>query len=254
MRRLEGKIALIAGGAGGIGTETCKRLASEGAKVYAGDIDEKGVAAAVKAVTDGGGTAVGGVLDLRDPSCIKSAFADARGKLGAIDLLHCNGAMTGEPMLADVNALDISLETWDLTLKVDLTGYLICTKEALPDMIARKHGAIVYMSSGASYVPEDVRVAYGVAKAGVNALMRHVVHVWGKQGIRANAIAPGLVLTPATKDLPRELLDRLLKDVRSTRHGDPKDIAAMVATLFSDDGMWINGQTIAVDGGLTVRQ
>jgi NAD(P)-dependent dehydrogenase (short-subunit alcohol dehydrogenase family) len=254
MRGLDGKVALIAGGAGGIGTATCLRLASEGAKIFVGDIDQNGVAEVVKKITAAGGQAEGAVLDLGDEASIKAAFTAARKRFGAIDLLHCNGAMLGEPMLADVNVLDISLETWNLTLKIDLTGYLICTKEALPDMIAKKRGSIVYTSSGASYVPEDVRVAYGVAKAGINALMRHVAHNWGRQGVRANSIAPGLVLTGATRGLPKELLERLLLNVRSTRHGSPEDIAAMVAMLFSDDGEWINGQTYAVDGGLTVRQ
>jgi NAD(P)-dependent dehydrogenase (short-subunit alcohol dehydrogenase family) len=254
MRRLDGKVVLVAGGAGGIGTATCLRLASEGAKICVGDIDQAGVAEVVKKVTVAGGEIEGTTLDLASPASIKAAFEAARRRFGTIDLLHCNGAMTGKPMLADKNALDIDLATWELTLKIDLTGFLICTQQALPDMIARKQGAIVYTSSGASWVPEDVRVAYGVAKAGVNALMRHVAHTWGKSGVRANVVAPGLVLSPATRGLGQDLLERLLANNRSTRHGEPEDIAAMVAMLFSDDGAWINGQTLAVDGGLTLRQ
>lgn len=254
MPRLEGSVVMVAGGAGGIGTASCIRLAAEGAKVFVGDIDEAGVADVVKKVTAAGGEIEGTRLDLGDEASIKAAFALARRRFGSIDLLHCNGAMTRAPMLRDTSALDIALETWNLTLKVDLTGYLICTKEALPDMIAKKRGAIVYMSSGAVYTPENVRVAYGVAKAGVNVLMRHVAHVWGKQGIRANAITPGPVLTPAITGLGEEMLNKLLEIGRSPRLGVPEDIAAMVAMLMSDDAGWVNGQTIAIDGGLSLRQ
>jgi len=254
MRRLDGRVVMVAGGAGGIGTASCIRLAAEGAKVCVGDVDEAGVADVVKKVTAAGGDIEGTRLDLGDESSIRAAFAVARRRFGPIDLLQCNGAMTRAPMLRDTSALDITLETWNLTLKVDLTGYLICTKEALPDMIAKKQGAIVYISSGAVYTPENVRVAYGAAKAGVNVLMRHVAHVWGKQGIRANAITPGPVMTPATAGLGEEMLNRLLELGRSPRLGVPEDIAAMVAMLLSDDAAWVNGQTIAIDGGLSLRQ
>jgi NAD(P)-dependent dehydrogenase (short-subunit alcohol dehydrogenase family) len=254
MQRLKGSVVMVAGGGGAIGTASCIRLAAEGAKVCVGDIDERSIADVIDKVTAIGGEIEGTRLDLGDEASIRAAFAAARRRFGAIDLLQCNGAMTGAPMLHDTSALDISLDTWNLTLKVDLTGYLICTKEALPDMIAKKQGAIVYISSGAVYTPENVRVAYGVAKAGVNVLMRHVAHVWGKQGIRANAITPGPVLTPPTAALGKEMLDKLLELGRSPRLGVPEDIAAMVAMLLSQDAAWVNGQTIAVDGGLSLRQ
>ena len=160
------------------------------------------------------------------------------------------GQNFGATMEDDVDALNISLEMWNRTLNVDLTGYLICTKEALPDMIKKQKGSIVYTVSGAIYHPEDVRVAYSVAKAGVTSLMRHVAHKWGKQGIRANAIAPGLILTPATRmHLTQEMRDQVLTTTRSTRLGEPKDIAAFVAMLFSDDGEWVTGKIYVVDGG-----
>ena len=254
MRRLEGKVVMVAGGAGGIGTASCVRLAAEGAKVCVGDIDEGSLADVIAKVTATGGEIEATRLDLGDEASIRAAFAAARRRFGPIDLLQCNGAMTGAPMLGDTSALEISLDTWNLTLQVDLTGYLICTKEALPDMIAKKQGAIVYISSGAVYTPENVRVAYGAAKAGVNVLMRHVAHVWGKQGIRANAIAPGPVLTPPTAALGKEMLDKLLQLGRSPRLGEPEDVAAMVAMLMSQDAEWVNGQTIAIDGGLSLRQ
>ena len=97
-------------------------------------------------------------------------------------------------------------------------------------------------------------MSYAVSKSGINALMRHVASRWGKEGIRANAIAPGVVITEATSTgIPDDMKQMILAMSRSTRLGEPKDIAAMVAMLFSDDGEWINGQVVSVDGGVILR-
>jgi len=121
-------------------------------------------------------------------------------------------------------------------------------------LLKRGGGAIVYTSSGAAYVGEPERVSYAVSKSGINALMRHVASRWGKDGIRSNAIAPGLVLTDGSRaSMDAEAQERMLALGRSTRLGTPDDIASMVALLFSDDGEWVNGQVISVDGGITMR-
>ena len=113
---------------------------------------------------------------------------------------------------------------------------------------------MIYTSSGAAYVGEPVRLAYAVSKSGINALMRHVASAWGKQGIRSNAIAPGLVMTDnALANMPKDRQDEMLAIGRSVRLGSPADIASTVAMLMSDDGEWINGQVISVDGGITMR-
>jgi NAD(P)-dependent dehydrogenase (short-subunit alcohol dehydrogenase family) len=97
-------------------------------------------------------------------------------------------------------------------------------------------------------------VSYGISKSGILALMRHVASRWGRDNIRANAIAPGFVLTERMRDsIPKEFLDHALAANRSTRHGQPDDIAAMVALLMSEDGAWINGQALSIDGGSTLR-
>jgi NAD(P)-dependent dehydrogenase (short-subunit alcohol dehydrogenase family) len=121
-------------------------------------------------------------------------------------------------------------------------------------MLKREGGAIVYTSSAASFVGEPARPAYASAKSGVNALMRHVASKYGKQRIRSNAIAPGLVVSDQMSDvIPKDMQERTLKGTRSWRLGHPGDIAAMVAFLLSDDGEWVNGQVISVDGGVTLR-
>ena len=136
----------------------------------------------------------------------------------------------------------------------NLRGQLLCTRHAIPEIRKRGGGAIVYTSSGAAYAGEPERVSYAISKSGINALMRHVASRWGKEGIRSNAIAPGVVLTEnAGANIPEEMRNWMLGLGRSPRLGRPEDIAAMVALLFSDDGEWINGQVVSVDGGVTLR-
>ncbi len=120
-------------------------------------------------------------------------------------------------------------------------------------MLAGGGGAFVYMSSNASFVGEPERIAYAISKAGVNALTRHVASGWGKQGIRANAIAPGMIATAPVLALSDEFRANKLATNRSTRLGEPKDIAAMVAMLLSDDGAFIQGQVFSIDGGSLLR-
>jgi NAD(P)-dependent dehydrogenase (short-subunit alcohol dehydrogenase family) len=121
-------------------------------------------------------------------------------------------------------------------------------------MLERGGGAIVYTSSGAAFIGEAERPSYAMAKAGIHALMRHVASRWGKAGIRANVVAPGFVLTENNlKTMPEQLKVLALGKTRSTRTGKPEDIAAMACLLLSDDGEWINGQVISVDGGATMR-
>jgi NAD(P)-dependent dehydrogenase (short-subunit alcohol dehydrogenase family) len=124
----------------------------------------------------------------------------------------------------------------------------------LPVLLERGGGSLVYTSSAAAFIGEPERPAYAVAKAGINAIVRHVASKWGKQGIRANAIAPGLVLTDKIQQaLDPKFRDMALRGSKSPRLGRPEDIAAMVAFLMSDDGEWINGQVLSVDGGATMR-
>ena len=117
----------------------------------------------------------------------------------------------------------------------------------------RDGGAIVYTASAAAFIGEPQRPAYAVAKSGLTALTRHVARRWGKQGIRANAVAPGLVMTPAVRTGAGSFADHAIANVPHTRLGEPADIAAAVAFLLSDDGEWVNGQVLSVDGGATMR-
>jgi NAD(P)-dependent dehydrogenase (short-subunit alcohol dehydrogenase family) len=255
MRGLQGRTVLLVGGTGGIGSATALRLGAEGANVVVGARNEEQVAQVVAAVTEAGGRAEAVRLDIADRSSIAAAIAHAVGVFGALDAVHLNAAEMSPDVIAnDTDARTIDLAVFDRTVEVNLRGYLVCTQLALPALLDGDGGAVVYTSSAAAFVGEAERPAYAMTKSAVHALARHVASRWGKEGIRANAIAPGPVPSAAVLPyLDAAMIEGMTAAVRSPRIGKPEDIAALVAFLISDDGEWINGQVISVDGGMTLR-
>ena len=252
MRGLEKKAILVAGAGGGIGAAVAERLASEGARVMVGDLFIEGAERCAERIRAAGGDAVAVAYDQADEASIKALIDAAVARFGRLDAVLANAADMAAIMV-DGDAVSCPLDIFDRTVQVDMRGYFLIARHALPHLVASQ-GAIAFTSSASSVIGEPERVAYGMAKAGVNALMRHIASRWGKQGVRANAILPGFVYTEKTRDhLPEEFRRHAVAGTRSTRLGEPEDIAAMVAMLFSDDGQWINGQTLSVDGGATMR-
>ena len=255
MRGLTDKAVLMAGGAGGIGTATSRRLGAEGAQVAVGDLNHEAAKAVASQIEAAGGRAIALALDIGDEDSVAAAVEATVETFGGLDAVHVNAAdLSPETILHDTDAVDIDLAVFDRTVRTGLRGHLICTQRAVPVLLQRGGGAIVYTSSAAAYIGEPERPSYAVAKSGITAIVRHVASKWGKQGIRANAVAPGLVLTETTQEnLDPAFRAMALKNSRSSRLGRPDDIAAMVAFLMSTDGEWINGQVMSVDGGATMR-
>ncbi|SEP26581.1 SDR family NAD(P)-dependent oxidoreductase [Trujillonella endophytica] len=253
MRRLEGKGVLVAGG-GGIGGALAARFASEGAGVVLGDLDLAAAQVVVDRIVADGGRAVAVHLDGADEDSIASAVATTVSAYGGLDGLHVNFASFVDS--ADgVGVVDLPLEVFDEAVRVNQRGHLLCTKLALPPMIERGGGSIVYTSSAAAYLGETTRLPYAMSKAAGLALMRHVASRYGRNGVRANAIAPGLIVHPrALAELPPEFVQNAVKRTWiKSRLGAPEDVAATAAHLMSDDGAYITGQVISVDGGATRR-
>jgi NAD(P)-dependent dehydrogenase (short-subunit alcohol dehydrogenase family) len=255
MRGLKDKVAVVAGGAGGIGTATSRRLGEEGVAVVVADLNADAAAAVAAQIADAGGTAVAVGVDISDEASVAAMVALAVDTYGGVDILHANAAdLSAGTLGRDTNALDIDLDAFDRTLAVNLRGHLLCTRAALPEILKRGGGALVYTSSGAAFMGEPERPSYAVSKSGINALVRHVASKWGRKHVRANAVAPGLVLTEGPRSvLSEDFMKLALRGTRSWRLGEPEDIAAMVAFLASSDGEWINGQILSVDGGASLR-
>ena len=255
MRGLTDKVVVVAGGGSGIGAATAVRLAEEGARVVVGDLAADNADAVAVGIRDTGGRAVAVPFDISVDDSVAALMTAAVDEFGGVDLLHANAAdMTEAAILSDTDAVDVDLAVFDRTIAVNLRGFLLCTRHAIPRMLERGGGAIVYTSSATAHVGEPARPSYGISKSGINALMRHVSARWGRDGIRANCVAPGMVLSKTLLEhSDAEFRDFALSLGRVDRLGEPEDIAAAVAFLMSDDAGWITAQVISVDGGSTAR-
>jgi NAD(P)-dependent dehydrogenase (short-subunit alcohol dehydrogenase family) len=255
MKRLEGKVILVAGG-GGIGNMLVRRYASEGAHVVLGDNHLDRGTAVAQQVSEAGGSAVAAFLDGTQEDSIAGAVALAKERFGGLDGLHANFAVLKATM-ADSDAVDIPLDVYDTTMNVNARGFLLCTRHAIPAMLPRGGGSVVYTSSLSGNLGEPVRVAYAMSKAAVHALMRHVAVKFGPQGVRANVIMPGMVRHEGWQYIPADIAKNLEAQGVSTaqikRIGTAEEIAALGALLMSDEGSYISGQVLAVDGGTTMR-
>jgi len=251
VRGLSGKVGIVAGGGRGIGAATAKRLASEGAAVVIGDLMGDWAREVADAIKASGGKAIG--VDLDGTSAVSQAaiVAAAKEEFGWLDFYHSNLAGGTE---GDIDALNCPVEVLEKSFAINTKSHFLATQAALPAIIERGGGAMIYTSSGAASGGAPWQVAYPMTKNAIHALARHVAAKYGKQGIRANVICPGLVLTEAVKQhLTDEYVERGLKAIPHTRLGQPEDIAAAVTFLASEDGAWVNGQVWHVNGGAQMR-
>ena len=255
MRGLEGKTIIVASGASGIGAATARRLAEEGARVLIGDVNEAGLTATVDRLRAAGGVVEAKWFDLADAGSIRELVGTCVERFGAIDGLVNVGAdieIARREMGHDL--LDMDIADWQRTLRVNLIGHALTIGAAIPHLVAAGGGAIVGVSSAAAQGGFADAPAYAVSKAGLNALARHVARRWGKDNIRCNYIAPGWILSEAALAyLTREKHDEAVAALPLTRLGTPEDTAALIAFLLSDDGAWITGQVVAINGGAAFR-
>jgi NAD(P)-dependent dehydrogenase (short-subunit alcohol dehydrogenase family) len=256
MRGLDGKTFIIAGGATGIGASTAKRLASEGASVAVGDINIAGAKATVEKITTSGGGAIAVEFDLADEESIRYLVEATLSEFGAVHGLDNVGADLSEHNLGrDTTVLDTDFDVWHRTLDVNLLGYVRSIRAVLPHLLERGGGSIVNTSSGGSLGTDPMHVAYNSSKAAVNQLTRHVANNYGKQGIRSNAVMPGLVMGEIQeRQNDQQMQQGFLMAANTTRLGKPSDLAAVTAFLLSDEAEWINGQTWYIGGASHMRQ
>jgi NAD(P)-dependent dehydrogenase (short-subunit alcohol dehydrogenase family) len=254
MSRLAGKVAIVTGGAGGIGAATAHELAREGAAVAVVDIDEAKAAEVADEIRRTGARAIALGGDLAEEHTARHVVQSTVAEFGRIDVLHNNAALTASSFLSrDTTVSEMSLDVWQRSLEVNLGSQLLMCKHAVPQM-RKNGGSIINMSSGAALSGDRTRLAYGVSKSGVHALTMYVATSEGKRGVRANTIVPGLILTDAVRaHLSADTIGRLGRATLTPYLGQPKDVADLVVFLASEQSRYITGQMISVDGGMSAH-
>jgi NAD(P)-dependent dehydrogenase (short-subunit alcohol dehydrogenase family) len=256
MGRVEGKVAIVTGAASGIGAATAQLLAEHGARVVVADMNLQRAEAHAAAIRADGHQAIAIEFDLGDESSVASLIEQTVSELGGLDVLHNNAAATMLAAQQDGPVSTASAAVWDATMRINARGTVLAIKHAAPFMIERGGGSIINTSSGAALLGDLGHAAYAASKAAINAITLYAATEYGKQGIRVNAIAPGLILTDATLESghAEHLLPTMLANMLTTRAGVPLDIAHMVLYLASDESGYVTGQVLCVDGGIMAHQ
>jgi len=253
--RLDGKVAVVTGGGGGIGGATVLALAREGASVAIVDIDGARAEEVAHTVDAARGTAFSVSADLSEETEVVATVEATLARYGHLDVLHNNAALTESDFLSrDTRVTDLALDVWEKTMAVNLRSQMLMCKHVVPEMVRQGGGSIINMSSGASLKGDRTRTAYGVSKAGVNTLTMYVAASHGKQGVRVNTVVPGLIITDAVRaHLTERMLAGLGRATLTPYVGQPEDVANLVVFLASDESRYITGQMVVIDGGMTAH-
>jgi 2-hydroxycyclohexanecarboxyl-CoA dehydrogenase len=243
------KVAVVTGGGSGIGLAISERLAADGIAIAVLDLDGGAADRAAKAITGGGGTAIGLAVDVTDRPGLEAAVAEVVERLGAPTILVNNAGLQGFERF-----LKITAEQWDRVIEVNLTGTFNCCQVVLPHMLSAGWGRIVNISSSSAQGGQPMMAHYVSSKAAVIGLTKSLALEFGPKGITVNTIPPGFIDTPMLRDSEAKgLLGGPVEDHEARtpvrRIGQPQDIAAATAFLVSNDASYVTGQVIGVNGG-----
>ncbi len=248
MGRLDGKVAIVTGAGSGIGEATARLMAREGASVVVADLNR----AEAERVAGELDAAVAVEVDVSEEESVVRMIEAAVVSFGGLDVLH-NNATDSSLNAIDTDIVTLDMAVFDRLVAVNLRGQFLGCKHAIPRMLERGGGSIVCTASVDGFVGRGVRAAYGASKAGVVLLTKSVASQYGKRGIRCNAVAPGLTLTPGAVDnATEEYVEAALSNYPMPRLCVPEDVANAVLFLASNDAAYVNAATLMVDGGATV--
>lgn len=248
MKRVENKVALVTGGASGIGLSAATLLAKEGAKVVIADFNIEGAKEVAETLVKEGYEASAVFLDAGDAKTIEAAVEFTVEQYGTITVLFNN--VGGTSLQKDLDVVNIDLDEFDRLVNMNLKSVLLGSRYAIPHMQKAGGGSIINTASMAGFASDQIRTAYGATKAGVVNMTKYIATQYGKDSIRCNAIAPGLILTPAAKNnIPQGMLDIFEKFHALPYHGEADDIGHAVVFLASDESKFMTGQTLQIEGG-----
>lgn len=250
MKRFEDQVAIVTGAASGIGRATALRLAAEGAAVVIADVNMEGAGVVAKSISEGGGRAIALQVDVTDAPGVRAMTEQAVAALGKVDILVSNAGWDRAGPFADTDE-----ELWDRVIAINYRGHLATCHAALPYMRERGGGRIVTVASDAGRVGSSGEVVYSGAKGAVIAFTKGLAREVARYGINVNCVAPGLVDTPLLAGIVEgneKLIAAIVRSIPLRRTGVPEEVAAAICFFASPDAAYITGQTLSVNGGLTM--
>jgi len=243
---LEGKVAVVTGGSRGIGRGICLRLASMGALVYINYVSRAEAAEETRRlILNAGGKAEIICFDVADISAVQSSMKKIIAEAGSIHILVNNAGITRDGLMARMKESD-----WDAVLDTNLKGAFACAKAVSRMMMKNKWGRIVNISSVSGYAGNAGQVNYSAAKAGLNGLTKAMAREYASRNITVNCVAPGYIETEMTELLTEEVQQQIKEEIPLAVFGQVEDIASAVAYFVSENGRYVTGQTLHVNGGM----
>jgi 3-oxoacyl-[acyl-carrier protein] reductase len=242
------KVTVITGSARGIGFALATAFGAAGAKVMVIDLAPEAVEAAVQKLRDLGSQAWGYVGNVTDSAMMEELFARVVAEHGSLDVLINNAGVTRDNLM-----LRMKEEEWQLVMDINLKGSFICTQKAFKHMMKARKGSIVNIASVIGLMGNAGQANYAASKGGMIAFTKSCAKEFASRGVRVNAVAPGFIETEMTASLPADVVAAYAKAIPLAKMGSPLDVAKLCLFLASDESAYITGQTIAVDGGLTMQ-
>jgi len=240
-------VAIVTGGARGIGREIALLLARQGADVAIFDVNEPTLSATTQELEALGRRALGLLVDVTDASAVDEAVAKVLDKLGRIDILVNNAGVTQDGLIVRMDEAQ-----WDRVLDINLKGTYLCIRAVAKVMLRSRRGRIVSIASIVGLIGNAGQANYAASKAGIIGLTKSVAKELASRGVTCNAVAPGFIKTEMTERLPEEVKRRLAEQIPMATLGEPLDVAQAVGFLVSDAARYITGQVLVVDGGLAM--
>jgi len=245
MFSLAGKAALVTGASQGIGRETALALAEEGANVAIAARNEDKLAQLAEEIAVRGSAALVVKMDVADAEQVKAGFKSVLEKFGKLDILVNNAAITRDGL-----ALRMKQEDWDAVIRTNLTGAHFCTQQALATMMRARSGRIINIASIVAQMGNAGQSNYVAAKGGLIGLTKAIAMEIASRNVTVNAVAPGFIETPMTDVLPEKVKEELKQRIPLGRMGTPRDVAAAIVFLASDEAGYITGHVLDVNGGM----